>query len=394
MELTDLLQPLSDSLLPDDIHRRNRIGETIDGYFQDGPFPDLNGYQIALIGVPDDRNASENIGSASAPDAIRHELYRLHKNNVHPHVVDLGNLIPGHSPDDTSIALATVVAELIDAGILPVILGGSQDLTFGQYKAYEKLGQIINLVAVDPRFDLGDVEGKNDNLSYLSKIILHQPNFLFNFTNIGYQTYYIDQDAILLMKNLLFDAYRIGIIRENIEACEPLVRNADLISVDISAIRMSDAPGHEMASPNGFYGEEICQIMRYAGRSDKLTSIGFYEYNPRFDPRGQTAGLIAQMIWYLFEGFAFRTHDLPAKGEPWSDHNFIKYIVPVEDHDHEIEFLKSTKSDRWWMKVPCRHESPVAYERHYFVPCSFEDYQTSLTNEVPDRWWQVYQKLM
>jgi formiminoglutamase len=394
MELMDFFQPLSDEVLVHDEIARNRIGEAIDGYFEEGDFPDPALYQIAILGVTDDRNTTLNRGSAAAPDEIRKAFYALHKGPVHPSIVDLGNLINGFTPDDTYFALTTVVSELIEMNVLPIILGGSQDLTFAQYRAYEKLGQIINLVAIDPRFDLGDEEGVLDNRSYLSRIILHQPNFLFNFTNIGYQTYYQDQDAIQLMKNLLFDTYRVGAIRENIEEAEPLIRNADMISVDISAVRMADAPGHESPSPNGFYGEEICQIMRYAGRSDKLSSIGFYEFNPHHDLRGQTAGLIAQMIWYVLEGVTLRSNDLPAKGEPWNENHFIKYMVPVEDHDQELVFLKSRKSDRWWMKVPCRHETPASYERHYFVPCSYNDYQIALSNEVPDRWWQVYQKLM
>ncbi|MFN8133913.1 MAG: hypothetical protein U0Z17_01300 [Bacteroidales bacterium] len=34
-------------------------------------------------------------------------------------------------------------------------------------------------------------------------------------------------------------------------------------------------PGNANAIPNGFYGEEACQLMRYAGMSDKISSIGF-----------------------------------------------------------------------------------------------------------------------
>lgn len=394
MELIDFFHPLDQGLIYDNEIKRNRLGEIIDGYFPDKSFPDLSVVDIAIVGVTEDRNTASNKGCADGPDVIRKALYELHKGSFNPRIADLGNLINGFTHDDTLFALTTVVSQLIDLNVMPVILGGSQDLTFAQYRAYEKLGQIINLVSIDPRFDLGDVEGALDNQSYLSKIILHQPNFLFNFTNIGYQTYYVDQDAIQLMKNLLFDAYRVGVVRENIEETEPLIRNADMISVDIAAVRMADAPGTENASPNGFYGEEICQIMRYAGRSDKLSSIGFYEYNPAFDSRNQTAAQIAQMIWYLMEGFYFRSNDMPVKGKQWDEHQFIKYMVPIEDHEHEIVFLKSRVSDRWWMKVPCRSETPSAYERHYFVPCSYSDYQIALKNEVPDRWWQVYQKLM
>lgn len=59
-------------------------------------------------------------------------------------------------------------------------------------------------------------------------------------------------------------------------------------------------------SPNGFYGEEICAISRYAGISDKVSSFGIYEYNSKHDSNYQTAHLIAQMIWYFIEGVNYR----------------------------------------------------------------------------------------
>ena len=33
-------------------------------------------------------------------------------------------------------------------------------------------------------------------------------------------------------------------------------------------------------------------------------------------------------------------------------------------------------------------------ERHHFIPCSKEDYDQAMRNELPDKWWQFYQKLM
>jgi hypothetical protein len=36
----------------------------------------------------------------------------------------------------------------------------------------------------------------------------------------------------------------------------------------------------------------------------------------------------------------------------------------------------------------------IKYERHYLVPCSYSDYETALNDDIPDRWWQVYKKLM
>ncbi|MCX6266222.1 MAG: formimidoylglutamase [Bacteroidetes bacterium] len=356
-----------------------RLGNIIGIHTEDGGLPDYATSNIALIGVTDDRRAVGNEGCGLAPNAIRKYLFQL---NVGPYpikMVDLGNIKNGFSVTDTYFALSSVVAEMIENNVLPVIMGGSQDLTFANYQAYQSLGQIINIVAVDPMFDLGKSEEEISAQSYLSSIILHQPNYLFNYANIGYQTYFIDQDALKLMKNLFFDTYRLGIVRETLEDVEPIVRNADMLTFDISAVRYSDAPGNANATPNGFYGEEACQIVRYAGLSDK-----------QLDKSGQTAHLVAQMIWYFIDGYYNRAHDFPFKSED----DYMKYRVSIRDHKEEIVFYKSKKTDRWWMEIPLPAEQRIRYERHYLVPCSYKDYQIACENDIPDRWWMVYQKLM
>lgn len=369
---------------------RRRLGDVVNAYLNNRSFPELKDFDIAIIGVLEDRNTVGNKGCAAAPDQIRKYFYQLYEGAYKTRLVDLGNIKSGHTIEDTYFALSSVVKELLKQNIVPVIIGGGQDLTYANYQAYEDLGQIINIVAIDPIFDLGKTEQEMSSQSYLSKIILHQPNYLFNFSNIGYQTYFVDQDAIELMKNLFFDAYRLGFVRSKIDEVEPIVRNADLVSFDISAIRHSDAPGNKNVAPNGFYGEEACQIARYAGMSDKLTSIGFYEMNPEFDNHGQTAHLVAQMIWYFVDGFYNRKDEFPHKDK----RQFVKYHVAITGEKDDLVFYKSKKSDRWWMEVPIRSQNKVKFKRHHMIPCSYHDYQIACDNDIPDRWWQAYQKLM
>ncbi len=370
--------------------QRKRLGDVVKAFNSPNNFPDLSGINIAIIGVLEDRNGLSNEGCSQAPDQVRKYLYNLHEGNYTAKIADLGNIKMGHTVADTYFALSRALKELIQKNILPIIIGGSQDLTYANYQAYENLGQIINIVSVDPLFDLGNNEDEINSQSYLSKIILHQPNYLFNFSNIGYQTYFVDQDGIDLMKNLFFDTYRLGQVQANMEEVEPIVRNADLISFDVSAIRQSDAPGNKNASPNGFYGEEACKIVRYAGMSDKLTSIGFYEINPVNDRNGQTAHLVSQMIWYFVDGYYNRKNELPHQEK----RQFVKYHVTLEEQKDELVFYKSKKSDRWWMEVPIRSQQKVKFKRHHLIPCSYQDYQTACNNDLPDRWWQAYQKLM
>ena len=391
MDIAIYFKPVDTSLLTADSgFPGKRYASAIDIFDREGNFPDLSDIHIALLGVTEDRGAINNEGCKYGPDVIRKHLYHLFVGNEQVKVADLGNIIQGHSIDDTYFALTNVVSALAANNIIPVIIGGSQDLTYAVYRAYEYLGQIINIVAVDPMFDLGKDSSTLNAQSYLSKIILHQPNYLFNFTNIGFQSYFVDKEAVALMNKLYFDIYRLGNVRENMDDVEPVVRNADMVSIDISSVRSADAPGNANAIPNGFAGEELCRIVRYAGLSDKLSSIGFFEYNPTYDPHEQTAMLISQAIWYFLEGYYQRKDDYPARARD----QYVKFHVKVEGQKDEIIFYKSKRSERWWMEVPVETDLMTKYERHYMVPCSYRDYQDALEDNIPERWWQVYQKML
>ena len=355
----------------------------------EGDFPDISNVSIAIVGVLEDRHAENNEGCRLAPDAVRSYLYKLYGGSFDLNVADLGNINAGHSSEDTYFALRSTIDYLIRKNIVPIIIGGSQDLTYPQFLGYKDLEQTINVVAIDSVFDFGNPDLEISNTSYLGKIILYQPNYLFNYSNIGYQTYLVDQASLQMMNKLYFDVYRLGTVRDKIEEAEPIIRQADMLSFDMTAIKHSDAPANPNASPNGFYAEEACQMMRYAGMNDKLSSIGIYEINPAFDESGKTSHLAAQMIWCFMDGFYNRKNDFPNRTSP----DYTRFHVILQDDKYEINFYKSKKSDRWWMEIPYPPHKDLKFERHTLIPCSYKDYELATNNEIPDRWWQTYQKL-
>ena len=393
MSLSDFFAPIDiNNIAPKNGYYSSNLGNKIDHFSAN--FPDLEQQvDIAIIGVQEDRNAVNNPGCALAPDYVREKLYQLNEGSYATKIVDLGNIKQGETVTDTYFALKTVVNELIKKDILPIIIGGGQDLTYAQYLAYETLEQKVDLVIIDPRFDLDDDVYPDSitttSTSYLQKIFLHEPNYLFNYSNLGYQTYFASQDSLRVMEKLYFDTHRLGELSGQVTVTEPIIRNANMVSFDMGAIRSSDAAANANATPNGFYGEEACQICRYAGFNDKLTSIGFYEFNPAYDNNGQTAMLLAQMIWYFMDGFYNRKKDFPLNPKS----QYLIYKTSLKHEDHELVFVKSKKSDRWWMQVPY----PTAgsrNERFHLVPCRYDDYQTAISGEMPDLWWRTYQKLV
>lgn len=380
MDISAFLNPVKEEVIENcHLTHKKQLGNTIEIFKNEENFPNLEGFQVAILGVEEERYAVDNEGCKAGPDAIRHALYPLFNHWPDLKIVDLGNVKAGLRVEDTYYALSEVFLTLLKYHIVPVILGGSQDLTYPIYQVYENTGKLMNITAIDPRFDLGEDGECINSESYLSHIILHQPNYLFNYTNIGYQTYYIDNENINLMKQLLFDIYRLGTIKNRAELSEPLLRSADIITIDAAAFCAADMPGVKRSSPNGFSSEDGCKMTRYAGLNPKLTSIGFFNYNPKFDVNYQSANNLAEMIWYFLEGFSLRQNDFPTDD---NRDEFTKYIVKLEDYD-ELIFLCHKATGKWWMEIS-----------DHFIPCSKSDYDMAMRNELPDRWWQFYQKLM
>jgi arginase family enzyme len=382
----EYLNPVDESLLAHAKMQPNQtLGQLIEIYTTQNGFPDLANKKIALIGVQESRASVGNYGTGSNLDEIRKELYKLYSGNWPVHLADIGTIKQGSSVEDTYFALQSLISYLVKNQIIPVILGGSQDLTYPNYRAYDVLEQTVNMVSVDNKFNVGAIEDELSSESFLSKIVMNKPNNLFNFSNIGYQTYFNSQDEIDLLDSLFFDTYRLGEVTNSIQLVEPLMRDADIVSIDLSAIRSADAPANNNATPNGFSGSEICAISRYAGISDKVSSFGIYEYNAKFDVQNQTAQLIAQMIWYFIEGVNYRAKDYPFGLKD----NYQKYIVPIDDQ--VLNFHKSNKSGRWWMEISLNENNK--FKRHALIPCTYQDYISATNQEIPDRWIKTLKKL-
>lgn len=388
MELSTYFEPVNPQYLqfPFDSQMPS-LGQCTNIYAQGQPFPNIEKARIALVGVTDDRMSPDNKGCALAPDAIRSMLYPLTAPVDGLQMVDLGNLVPGNTADDTIYALSEIMYKLIERHIVVIILGGSQALTFAQYKAYEILGRIITLLSIDSRVDI--LDGPLSSHTYINQIVQQKPNYLFDHVSLGYQSYFCHHRLLNLIDDLQFDAYRVGEIQQHIDKAEPTIRRADAISIDISAIRQSDAPAQSHPSPHGFFSHEICQLARYAGMSDKLTSIGFYELNPQFDSNHQTAHAVAHALWYFIEGVYNRRDDAP-----YGDPKFYqRYCVTLSDEGLEVLFYKSRKTDRWWMEVPDhRHQKDPRFLRQLLIPCSYDDYLEALQNKLPELWWKFYKR--
>ena len=344
---------------------------------------------IILLGNLEDRGSKAGKDLSQAADKIREKLYELSLPYSDIKIADFGNLKPKESIEAHNEMFAYVLRTLLEQDKRVLILGGDQSITYGQYLAYEDSGKEVEYVHIDSSFDLEDAERGFHEASFNHRIFLHKPNFLFNYSNLGYQRYFVSETEINTLKSLNFAALRYGNIFGNAECTEPYLRTADMLSFDFSAVKGTEAPGANRISPGGFSAMEACQMARYAGLAYHLNSFSLSQYIPEQDPLDQTALLGAMMCWYFMDGHGNRQDDFPRKDRK----NLRKYAVQLHASIDKINFFQHRSSGRWWMEVPYDLANGKKAKPSRLIACSKDDYEFAKGDDIPERWWLTYNKL-
>lgn len=376
----DFLTPVNSDLINDleNLHS-SVIGKHITFHTGEDDDIDLANVKIAIFGVRENRREEQAEDSEDFNfDDFRRALYSLFMGNWNLPMADLGDILPGETVEDTDYAVKETLTTLLQNDITPILLGGSQDLTYAQYRAYDVLGKMINIVNVDARFDIGDTKADLSDRSYIGKMIVDEPHHLFNYTNIGYQSYLNPPEEIDLIESLYFEAYRLGDVFDDPTIVEPLLRDANLVSFDLDSVARFTAE-QEIGEPNGFTNREICTLARYAGISDHIRSFGLYNLH-HFRKNAIFAKLMGQILWYILEGINFRKaeYDIPKQ-------DFLKYNVPL--NDETLVFYKSKQSDRWWVEVPMYINDQ--FTKKTYLSCGQKDYEEACNDQIPDRWYKA-----
>jgi arginase family enzyme len=366
-DLLDFLEPVDlGEVNEDNAYTDGQLAKQVTVY--SGELPSTDTADIVFVGIQESRGSGDPDGCIGAADAIRKQLYKLHYWHDDIKMADIGNIRSGASMKDSYAAIKTVLMELYKMKKTVVLLGGSHDITLAQYQAYRDMDKIVEATCIDAMIDLrGESHLRSE--SFLLELLTEEPNFVKHYNHIGFQSYFVHPRMLDTMDKLRFDCYRVGRVREEMDQMEPIFRSTDLLSLDINAIRHADAPSN-IESPNGLTGEEACTLARYAGMSNKLSSFGFYGYQPDLDKQEMTAKQIAQMIWYFIDGRQVLKNEAPISEREY----YLEYHTMIADTNSV--FLQNKKTKRWWLQLPDGR----------FIPCSHHDYLQACNNDIPERW--------
>jgi formiminoglutamase len=373
LHISDFLDAVNlAELSQDQGYRDGQIGKLIDPY--DESFPDVYAADIVIVGCEEERGIGRDRRESGGPDAIREQFYQLYYWHPDVKLADVGNIRAGATLTDTYAALKTVLREITAIGKTAVVLGGSHDLTLAQYYTYADKKHIVEATGVDALIDL-DIHSLNRSDNFLMEMLTGEPNYIQHYNHIGFQSYYVHPHMLETMDKLRFDCFRLGSVKDNIEEMEPVIRNSHLFTFDISAIANAFAPANEL-SPNGFNGEEACILMRYAGLSHNVNTVGIYGYKPGRDQGQLTARQISHMLWYLIDGKSRGRREAALSERDF----FVEYHTAFAEV--ETVFLQSKKTQRWWMQLP----------DNKYIACSYQDYLLASSNEIPERWLRAQER--
>ena len=323
---------------------------------------------VAIIGIDE-----------ATAEKTRTHLYRTSWAFGKLAVRDLGNLRKA-TPD----FLIPLLRELAAAGITPLLIGSGADLFAAQYLAFAELNRQISLLQIDRTLALspdGQAGRTLDNAVYA------KGRHRYHLTHLGGQQHLIDPALLDYCQGQAYEVITLGPARSDLPALEPVLRDADLVGLDVAAINHHEAPARPGFFPSGFSLQEASQLAYYAGNSDKLSSFGLYGLDPTTDPTAVelTAAAYAQLAWYFLLGFSRRQGDFPV-----SSTGLTEYVVDLDAYDR-LTFWRSPRSNRWWVQVPAGEQA--GEERHRLVPCTYEDYLLASTKQaLPDRLVMAFQR--
>lgn len=339
---------------------------------------------------------------------LREALYKLAWDFDELVLADLGDVRKNH-PD----FIIPLLRELKSGGILPLLIGGDCSGFRAQYQAFQETERQVSILMIDQLIRL-TLENNRVAANVLNPAVHAKRKRLFHLSHIGSQRHLVNPAIYDLLEERSFNYVRLGEARGDLTELEPVIRDADLLGLDISAVTKFEAPAQLGPQPSGFDLTELTQLCRYAGMSDKLQSFGVFGIDSTAGQGGRvtnkvamsttknenekpvetnlsahdglevTAAAAAQLLWYFIDGFANRKGDFPA-----SSKGMLEYVVDLKEYD-PITFWKSPKSGRWWIQAPAGKKN--GEERHRLIPCSYKDYLEAVEQRIPDRLIQAFKR--
>lgn len=279
------------------------------------------GCRIALLGLPDDTGiglSSSRTGARRGPAAFRRVLARyaqaydaLSGRDLSAiGIFDAGDVSPaGDEIHITHDRVTEAIRVILEQGMIPVCIGGGQDLTCAALRAVWRSVERLGGVKVDAHLDAAPrvcsqmllrrvIEHSDDKVAPRSLHVVGLEPFSNTKSDIewaraqGVNLVFYDHD-----ERDLIESFR-GII-SGLQS-EP----ATFATFDLDVMEGAFAPGVAGLNPTGFTPAVGAAICREIGRLRNLRYFDLMELSPPHDVEDRTAMLTAHLFMSFLAGFA------------------------------------------------------------------------------------------
>ncbi|MEA3250368.1 MAG: formimidoylglutamase [Pseudomonadota bacterium] len=276
---------------------------------------------VALLGFASDAGVKRNQGRPGAtrgPQAIRRALAPLAWHHQGP-AFDAGDVVcQGDALEEAQQRLGERLAELLDAGHFPVVLGGGHEIAFGSWQGlarhleaqgsqHDRSPQ-IGIVNLDAHFDLRDPSHVRSSGTPFSQIAeqCKQRGWPFKYACLGVSrasnTRNLFQRAaelkVLVREDREFGATHLESLARDVgrfvARCEHIY-----LTIDLDVLPGAEAPGVSAPAARGVSLSLLEPLIDVIRASGKLRLADIAELNPDLDIDNRTAKVAAQLVHQL-----------------------------------------------------------------------------------------------
>jgi agmatinase len=273
----------------------------------------VQGIDFAVTGIPWDGATSYRTGQRLGPDAIRKVSVTLRPYNLVQGIgifencsgVDYGDIsvVPGYI-EDTYDKIETELGLLVEAGVIPLAMGGDHSITLPELRAIAKTHGPVALIHFDSHTDTNDqyfdrpyYHGSMFRRAVEENILLPGNSIQVGMRGPVYSKEAYDESRSLGFKVLTMTAVREMGLQRLIEIIKNRVgQNRVFVSFDIDVVDPAYAPGTGTPEVGGFTGAEALDLIRGL---KGLDYVGFdvVEVLPDYDVAEITALLAANIVY-------------------------------------------------------------------------------------------------
>jgi len=256
--------------------------------------------KAVLFGVPFDGTTSFKPGTRFAPSAMREDSWGLEsyspyldKDLEDLKLFDYGNLEVPFGDKKTALRMIQeMTAEIIDAGKIPVMIGGEHLVSLGPVKALSKKYEDLHIIHFDAHTDL-----RND---YLGEALSHATVLRRIYDQVGDGRLNqfcirsgLKEEFEWAKEHSHLEKFTYNTLEERVEL---LVNKPVYITIDLDVLDPSVFPGTGTPEPGGIDFHDMMKIISILSRLENVVGLDVVELSPKFDASGVTTAVACKTL--------------------------------------------------------------------------------------------------